>query len=165
MLVKLLMGVLLLAGLALALRLYMSRLEQDRLRPDEVVDIRGLREPLPGNSFLACPPDFCAATAAPSPVFAMSADRLSQQWRALMARTTRVTIVADAPEQHRLVVIEHTKLLRFPDIITVEFVALADDRSSLAIYSRSRYGKGDFGANRQRVLAWLGAIEEAVTRQ
>jgi uncharacterized protein (DUF1499 family) len=51
-------------------------------------------------------------------------------------------------------------VLRFPDVITVEFVPLGDDRSSLAVDSRSRYGRGDFGVNRGRVSKWLRLLQQ-----
>jgi len=31
--------------------------------------------------------------------------------------------------------------------------------SGLIIYSRSRYGRSDFGVNRSRVKAWLAALD------
>jgi uncharacterized protein (DUF1499 family) len=68
--------------------------------------------------------------------------------------------VTDAKTQNRLILIQHSVLLRFPDVITVEFVALDADRSSLAIYSRARYGRGDFGVNRKRVQRWLSRLEQ-----
>ena len=77
----------------------------------------------------------------------------------MIAGQPNVVIVAEEPAEHRQVVIQHTPLLRFPDIVTVEFVALGADRSSLAIYSRARYGISDFGTNRRRVLAWLSQVE------
>jgi uncharacterized protein (DUF1499 family) len=160
MLTKLAIVLLVVAGLGLATRLYMGRAAEDTLQPAERVAIRELRDPLPGNSFLACPPDYCAATAAPSPVFALPADRLEQDWRQMLAGEPGVVIVADEPARHRLVVIQHTRLLRFPDIVTAEFVALDGDRSGVAVYSKSRYGSGDFGTNRRRVLAWLDRLRQ-----
>jgi uncharacterized protein (DUF1499 family) len=97
--------------------------------------------------------------AAPSPIFSLPVARLVQLWTQMMTEP-RIVIVTDQPQQHRLVIIQHTPLLRFPDIVTVEFVAIDDNRSSLAVYSRARYGSGDFGTNRRRVLAWLGRIEQ-----
>ena len=160
MLAKLLIALLVLAGLGLAVRLYMSQPDQDRLRSGEAVVIRDLRDPIPGNAFLACPPDYCAATAAPSPVFALPVDILAQRWADLLANEPHVVIATSNPAQHRLVVIQHTPLLRFPDVITAEFVPLGADKSSLAVYSRSRYGRGDFGTNRKRVLAWLDRLQQ-----
>jgi len=151
--------VLLIVGLGLAVRLFMGRSAEDRVEPGERIDIRMLRDPLAGNAFLVCPPDYCQATAAPSPVFALSEQHLTKLWDEMTAGQPNVVIVAEEPAEHRQVVIQHTPLLRFPDIVTVEFVALDADRSSLAIYSRARYGLSDFGTNRRRVLAWLSQVE------
>ena len=158
MLTKLLVVLVAVAALGLAVRLYMGRPAEDTLQPGERGTIRDLRDPLPGNSFLACPPDYCAATASPSPIFSLPADRLEQAWRQVLAGEPGIVIVADEPAQRRLVVIQHTKLLRFPDIVTAEFVALDNERSSIAVYSKSRYGSGDFGTNRKRVRAWLDRL-------
>ncbi|HUI34573.1 MAG TPA: DUF1499 domain-containing protein [Stellaceae bacterium] len=146
------------AALCLALRLYMGRAAEDALRPGERVALSDLRDPIPGNAFLACPPGYCAATAAESPVFALPVDRLAKDWAQVIASERGVVQVEDQPAAQRIVFIQHTPLLRFPDIVTVEFVALAPDRSSVAIYSRARYGRGDFGTNRRRVLRWLDRV-------
>ncbi len=158
MLIGLAVVALVVAGLGLAVRLYLSRDAEIALAPGERVVIRELRDPLPGNSFLACPPDYCAATAAPSPVFALPVERLADAWRRMLAAEPEVFPVASDPQAQRFTVIQRTRLLHFPDIVTVEFVALGPDRSSLAVYSRARYGRGDFGANRKRVLRWLSEL-------
>src|SRR5277367_592680 len=115
----------------------MGRAAEDRLLPGERIAIRDLRDPIPGNAFLACPPDYCAATAMPSPIFALPEERLTDLSFKMIADQPGITIVSDEPAQHRQVVIQHTRALRFPDIITVEFVVLAPDRSSVAIYRSS----------------------------
>ncbi|HEV2189841.1 MAG TPA: DUF1499 domain-containing protein [Stellaceae bacterium] len=149
---------LVLTGFCLVLRLYMGRAAENMLQPGERVMLAELRDPIPGNAFLACPPGYCAATAAASPVFALSVDRLVERWGEMIAGESNVIQVENQPAAHRLVLIQHTPLLRFPDVITVEFVALASDQSSLAIYSQARYGRGDFGTNRRRVLRWLDRL-------
>jgi uncharacterized protein (DUF1499 family) len=160
MLISLLIVALVLAGLGLALRLYMGRAAEDALRPGERVAIADLRDPIPGNAFLACPPGYCTATASPSPIFAISEERLSDYLGEAIAGENGIVRVAGETAQHRLVLIQHSLLLRFPDVITIEFVALGPERSSLAIYSRARYGRGDFGVNRQRVLRWLSQLRQ-----
>jgi uncharacterized protein (DUF1499 family) len=70
--------------------------------------------------------------------------------------------VETEPHHHGFVYIQRSALFRFPDVITVELVTLAPDRSSLAIYSRSRYGRSDFGVNRRRVLRWLSRLQRMV---
>jgi uncharacterized protein (DUF1499 family) len=160
MLLKLFVLVLAIAtGAGLALRLYMDRSAEDTLRPGERVTISTLVEPLPGNAALACPPDYCRAIAIPAPVFALPEARLAQLVREMVVGEAHTLIVSDEPTEHRIVAIQHTPLLRFPDIVTIEFVTPAPGRSSVAIYSRSRYGKGDFGTNQRRVMRWLEQIE------
>lgn len=160
MLIILLVAALVLAGLGLTLRLYMGRAAEDVLRPGERVAIADLRDPIPGNAFLACPPGYCTATAAPSPIFAVSVERLADYFGEVIAGESGIVRVAGETAPHRLVLIQHSLLLRFPDVITIEFVALDAERSSLAIYSRARYGRGDFGVNRKRVLRWLSRLEQ-----
>jgi hypothetical protein len=146
--------------LGLAVRLYMGRPAEDRLLPGERIGIAELAAPLPPNAFLACPAGYCRAPGAPSPVFAMPWTRLAEYWAELVAHEPRVVEVVAEPDRQRIVLVQRSLVFRFPDIITVEFVALSPDRSSLAIYSRARYGKSDFGTNRKRVKHWLALLQQ-----
>jgi hypothetical protein len=47
----------------------------------------------------------------------------------------------------------------YPDVVTIRFVNLGDNRSSLAIYSRSVGGRSDPGRNQDRIESLLGIIE------
>lgn len=148
-------------ALAAMVRMFMSRPGQDRLMPEERVDIAALRAPLPQPSFLACPPGYCAAVpGATTPVFALPWRRLRDDWTTAIAAEPRVVRVEMRSQGRRLVYIQHSRLLRFPDIVTVEFAALGPDRSGIALYSRSRYGRSDFGKNRERVERWLRLLEK-----
>ena len=160
MLTGLVVFALALAGAGVAVRLYMDRAAENALWPGEDVAIPDLRDPIPGNAFLACPPDYCRATAAPSPVLGMTPAKLAEAMRRLIAEQPNVFLVDAGAEARRFKLIQHTPLLRFPDIVTVEYVVLGSDRSSLAIYSRARYGKGDLGTNQRRVLAWLNRLQQ-----
>jgi uncharacterized protein (DUF1499 family) len=157
-------GVAVVFVLALGVRLYMGRAAEDRVAPDERVSLRELRPPLPQNAFLACPPGYCAAAAAPSPIFAMPWTRLREDWADILGREPRVVRVAAGADGKGAIWIQHSLLFRFPDIITVEYIALGPERSSLAVYSRARYGKSDFGTNRRRVERWLALLRKADVR-
>lgn len=149
----------LLAGLAL--RIYMGSGAQDRLGPQETVSIPELRSPLPKTSFLACPPGYClAAEAIASPVFDMSWDRLREYWIEMMSREARVVRAIADRGTGRYVYIQHSPVFRFPDIVTVELMPLGPKRSSIALYSRSRYGEYDFQKNRKRVEKWLFLLQQ-----
>jgi len=149
------------AVFGLGVRIYMGREAENRLAPSETVGIAELRSPLPKPSFLACPPGYCRASEAiPSPVFPLPWERLREYWTEVISGEKRVGTIAADPENRRFVYIQHSPTFRFPDIITVEFVPLEPDRSSIAIYSRSRYGRYDFAKNRKRVVRWLAVLEK-----
>jgi uncharacterized protein (DUF1499 family) len=149
------------AVFGLAVRIYMGRDAENRLAPSEAVNLTDLHSPLPKPSFLACPPRHCPADEAiASPAFPLPWERLHEYWTEVISGEKRIeTIVAD-PDDRRFVYIQHSATFRFPDIITVEFVQLGPNRSSIAIYSRSRYGHYDFGKNRKRVGKWLALLEK-----
>ena len=150
-----------LAVFGLAVRIYMGREVEDRLAAGEAVNIAALRSPLPKPAFLACPPHYCgAAEAITSPVFDMSWDRLRQYWNEVISGQARVVTVMVDEDAKRSVYIQHSAAFRFPDIITVEFVPLDANRSSIAIFSRSRYGEYDFAKNRKRVERWLVLLQK-----
>ena len=54
--------------------------------------------------------------------------------------------------------IQYTRLMRYPDTIDIAVFPVAGGRSTLAIYSRSLIGRGDFGVNRARIDRWLVAL-------
>lgn len=144
----------------LALRIYMGREAEDHLASSEAVSITALHSPLPRPSFLACPPTYCpAGEAIASPIFRLPLDRLQAYWTEVISPEKGLVPVAADPDKGRFVYIQHSPTLRFPDVITVEFVRLGSDRSGIAIYSRSRYGKLDFGKNRKRVERWLVLLD------
>jgi hypothetical protein len=153
-------AVLALVVLGLTLRIYMGREAEDRLVAGEAVSIAELRSPLPKPSFLACPPGYCAAAEAiASPVFDVPWDRLRDYWIEVVSGQKRLVSVTAGSEPQKVVYIQHSAIFRFPDIVTVEFVRLGSNRSSIAIYSRSRYGDYDFGKNRKRVERWLFLLQ------
>jgi Protein of unknown function (DUF1499) len=153
--------VLALVVFGLGLRIYMGREAEDRLAAGEDVIIAELRSPLAKPSFLACPPGYCSATeAVTSPVFDLPWDRLREYWIEMIGGQKRVVRLATDLDTRRLVYIQHSPIFRFPDIIIVEFVPLAPDRSSIAVYSRSRYGEFDFANNRKRVEKWLVLVQQ-----
>jgi uncharacterized protein (DUF1499 family) len=55
-------------------------------------------------------------------------------------------------------------LMNFPDLVTVQVNTAGADRSTLVIWSRSVYGRSDFGVNRERTKAWLAALQQSNQR-
>jgi uncharacterized protein (DUF1499 family) len=135
----------------------------------EPVDFATLPPPDRPNRYLVCPPGLCRATPdAESAVFDVPVDRLRERWREVVGAQPRVVRLGAGDDGLQHDYVQRSAHFRFPDIVTVRFVALAPSRSSLAVYSRSVFGRDDFGVNRERVEAWIGAlraIEQARPRQ
>lgn len=148
-------------AIGIGVRTFMNRTSQDQVAPWEHVDIATLRPPLPPPSFLACPPHYCAAHPGMIvPVFAVRLQRLRDDWTKIVGCQPRVVEVNARLDRHQLTYIQHALVFRFPDIITVELVSFGPDHSSVALYSRSRYGRYDFHQNQRRVETWLSQLEE-----
>ena len=130
-----------------------------RAPTNEALRIADLSQSLPRLSYLACPPGYCAAADMPSPIFDMPWDQLREYWKEMIVETAAILVVSEF-EQRRAVYIQRSPIFGFPDIVTVEFVALGPERSSVAVYSRSRYGGYDFAKNRKRVERWLFVLQE-----
>jgi uncharacterized protein (DUF1499 family) len=115
-------------------------------------------EPTP-NQFLVCPKDLCQASAHQiSPVYNLSVEELKAEWLTFIRQQSRIEAgpVDDKKQQYDF--IQRTEWMRYPDSITIRFIPLGPDSSTLAIYSRSHYGKSDFGVNEQRITSWLSQL-------
>lgn len=76
--------------------------------------------------------------------------------RAAMAqpRVTRLTGGADSFDSTYM---QRTLWMGYPDFITLK-VSPSGTGSTLALFSRSRFGRRDFGVNAARVKTWVAAI-------
>lgn len=138
------------------------------------VDFATLDPPDRPNHVLVCPAGLCRAADAESPVFAAPVEAQRAAWLRLLDRAGAVRL--DGRDGHRdghregqlpagqWEVEVRTPWLRFPDRVTIRPLAVEGGRSTVAIYSRSLYGRSDFGTNRNRVEGWLGALERDLGR-
>ncbi len=125
------------------------------------VDFAALKPGDRPNRFLMCPPGLCGAEAhGESPIFEVPLDRLRARWQAVAAAQPRVTLLAGEPGGRQFDYVQRSARFRFPDIVTVQFIAVSPSRSSLAVYSRAIYGRRDFGVNRARIEAWLAELRQ-----
>ena len=111
------------------------------------------------NTYLVCPTDLCGqAPDRASPVFAVPAIELRNRWFSMIGNQPRIDWIATDENILQYDFVQRTKLMRFPDSITVRFLPLDEGKSTIAVFSRSHYGRKDFGVNRERVEAWLDAL-------
>lgn len=128
---------------------------------DQKVDFKAsLLSPKP-NQFLVCPDVYCKDKAHQiAPTYRISKTALRRLWDEMMDRKTGFERLNLADGEDRRHYDKRTDGLGFPDRMTVEFVAVDDETSSLAIYSRSKYGYSDRGFNKARILMLLQDLEK-----
>ena len=130
----------------------------------EALDLRTFEKPDAANHFLVCDPAFCRAVPdLAAPRFAQPPARLREALREALAAEPRLTLVAGEEAAGRWVYVQRSAVFRFPDTVWVAIFPLPDGGSTLALYSRSTYGRYDFGVNEARLRRWLANIEAAVT--
>ena len=81
---------------------------------------------------------------------------LRRRWQDLVAAQPRVEVLAETDRQ--IDYVQRSARFRFPDVVTVRFIPVSPSQSTLAIFSRSLYGRSDFGVNRARIESWLSAL-------
>jgi uncharacterized protein (DUF1499 family) len=94
-----------------------------------------------------------------APSYAVSAAELARSVDAFVLSQPSTSILAGSPDQLWSTYIQRSRLLRFPDYVTVRTVDLGDGTSGIAVWSRSRYGYSDLGVNRRRVEMLLAALQ------
>jgi uncharacterized protein (DUF1499 family) len=119
-----------------------------------------LQRPGSPNHWLAAPADFVVKPDAVAPVYALPVARLREAFVAMLRTQPRMAIVGGNGDG--LHAVATTAVLRFDDDIRVQFIALSPAQSTLAIYSASRVGYWDLGANRRRVEDLLGRLQAPV---
>ncbi len=128
----------------------------------EAVDFAALKLTDRPNQFLMCPPGFCGKPHAESRLFDVPVEELRAHWRKVVAAHPRVALLSEDADGQQVDYIQRSALFRFPDVTTVRFIAVSASQSTLAIYSRSLYGRSDLGVNRARVETWVRRLCEAL---
>ena len=133
-----------------------------RLAPDDParwhVDPAGIALRGTPNEYLAAPPGVTAATPhlliAP---FAEPPAALLARLAGVMAARPRTRLLAGDPAEGMMTWVERSALIGFPDYITARAIATREG-TALVLWSRSRWGYGDFGVNAGRIAAILAAL-------
>lgn len=131
----------------------------------DTVDFKHLELTGKPNSYLVCPVDYCDKTPQEySQTYPVNVDSLKNSWEQMLKTEPRVKLTVSRPETNHYQYVQRSFLFRFPDYIDVEFIPLTSSSSTLAVYSRARYGYSDFGVNKKRVQNWLKKLASLVHR-
>jgi uncharacterized protein (DUF1499 family) len=95
----------------------------------------------------------------PAPKFPVSAKVLAEIFHQMALAQHNVNHIAGDPENGWMTYVQRSRVIGFPDFITVRIDPLAENRSSLTILSRSRFGQNDLGVNKARVMRFLKRLQ------
>jgi uncharacterized protein (DUF1499 family) len=126
----------------------------------EFIQFKSLKRPPKPNTCLAAPENFCLASEADfaPPEFDLStADLFTKINDLISGERSFGQLTADA-EAIRLKFVATTGLMRFKDDVDIEIIPIGEGKSTFAIYSRSRVGYSDLGANRKRVTKLIAEL-------
>lgn len=112
------------------------------------------------NWFLVCPPNYCLKSkpSLVAPDFPFSPEKLHAALLNLIGEQPDIKILSETKTSFELVV--RTKWVGWPDHVSIHILPASVSGSTLAIYSRSNYGRSDFDVNRARIEGWLLRLTE-----
>jgi uncharacterized protein (DUF1499 family) len=132
-----------------------------RLAPTDAaawhVDPRAIPKPATPNHWLIRP---VGGDARP-PNYRLDAPGLAELIDAVALAQPRTERVAGSVASGHMTYLTRTPLMGYPDFVSFRVYA-TETGSSFAVFSRSRFGRSDLGANRKRMETWLAAIDAAV---
>lgn len=129
------------------------------------MDMTAITRPASPNTALAAPAGFTPPPDLTTPRYDLPADRLFAALQATAAVQPRVYQATLYPDRLQVHFVVRTAVLNFPDLVAAQVLPDGDAHSTLVLYSRSVYGYSDLGTNRQRLTAWLAALNETLKRE
>lgn len=126
------------------------------------MDLAELSRPASPNTALAAPAGFRPAPDIVTPVYPVTPEQLYADVRAVAAAQPRTFPAAAYPDRLQADWVVRSAVFNFPDLVTAQVNPAGEHDAKLVLYSRSVYGYSDLGVNRQRVAAWLAALDRAL---
>ena len=128
------------------------------------LDLANLRRPASPNTALAAPPDLGPVPDIAPPRYDASPPVLYAALRRVAETDSRVFLQERFDAQLQAAYVARSAFWNFPDRVQVAAVPEGTG-SRPVIYSRSVYGRYDFGVNRKRVKAWLARLPDAIAAE
>ncbi len=126
--------------------------------PPVVIDMSRITRPSTPNTALAAPAGFSPAPDVVTPRYPVDPDRLFAVIRTVALAQANTVAHGDVGVPRQAHFVARSALMKYPDLIAVQVTPDAD----LILWSRSIYGRSDFGVNQARLMAWLAALDAAL---
>ncbi len=124
------------------------------------VDPLAAEQPLKPHSFRVAPPLLTTQPVdMPAPVYTANPTLMAKAFDDFVLNQPKTERIAGSPEEGWMTYVQRSPRLNFPDYISVKFIDLNGGNSTVAVFSRSRFGYGDMGVNEERVTTWLRTLQ------
>jgi uncharacterized protein (DUF1499 family) len=123
------------------------------------VDPLTVERPASPNTYYVAPQAMVeAAVDMEAPTYAAPAAIMAKAFDDFVLTQPNTILLARSDDGTWATYVQRTPSLKMPDYISVKFIDLEGGRSTIAIYSRSRFGYGDMGVNKARISVWLQSL-------
>jgi hypothetical protein len=110
------------------------------------------------NDFLVLPPEDGAGDIS-GPIFDIPAQDLADRFSEVLADEARLSRLAGNLTEGFATYVVRSRWVGWPDYVSVLIEPVGENRSTIAIWSRARFGYSDMGVNEERVRRWLEALQ------
>ena len=118
-----------------------------------------ISRPITPNTYYVAPQGMVEAkTDLGAPIYSAPAAIMAKAFDDFVLTQSNTIRLAGSVEEGWLTYVQRTPVMRMPDYISIKFIDFDDGGSTIAIYSRSRFGHGDMGVNKARVDLWLQSL-------
>ncbi|HEX4261915.1 MAG TPA: DUF1499 domain-containing protein [Acetobacteraceae bacterium] len=128
------------------------------------IDFAHLVRPASPNTALAAPASFSPKPDLVTPAYPLTPETLFARARAVAQSEPRTYLQAAFPDRMQADYVARSAVFNFPDLVTVQVLPANDGTARLVLWSRSVYGRSDFGVNRKRLTTWIAALDPTPAR-
>lgn len=133
------------------------------LPPARFIDPAAIVRPSTPNTALAAPAGFAPWPDLDTPLYNVPQAVLFADVEKLAAGEPRTFLQHVFADRLQAQYVVRSAAFNFPDLVMAQVLPGPDAGSArLVLWSRSVYGRSDFGANKARVRAWLAALSATV---
>lgn len=126
------------------------------------VDFKHLEPINKPNYYLVCPREYCNLKPQQySPVMGIDVNALMSRGEQVLDGMSRTQKIAYDAKRKQFQYVQKSLIFRFPDIVTIQYIPIDKQHSTMAILSRSKYGYSDFGVNKKRVQYILKSLTQS----
>ncbi|MEM1244256.1 MAG: DUF1499 domain-containing protein [Pseudomonadota bacterium] len=100
-----------------------------------------------------------------SPVCKISIMDLKHKTEEILLQYPRIKKVQEDVAKNQQIYVRRTRIMKFPDIINIQFIKIDDTHSTFSMLSRAKYGYSDLNVNPTFVASFIRDLTQALLNQ